>query len=220
MQPRRRTTHRERAGAVARWPSRHRKVIRRQCPRPPLRRDTARHPGRRWCPPDLRGRHPASAVQASQSWLTMPRTATREPRTRVRHDALVPTCYRRGSRPLDRIDHGTLRLTSRWRNDLTQTFTEVGELQDELAGRRVLLAGEIVALRPDGSRTSTRSRAVTAPDCPGRRASRTSQDGSASEAAAAVAAGYDFVVAQAHKRAGIFAGVSFSRMSSESRSRR
>jgi bifunctional non-homologous end joining protein LigD len=56
-----------------------------------------------------------------------------------------------GWRCLARIDHGALRLTSRWRNDLTATFPELGELPDELAERRLLLDGEIVALRPDGS---------------------------------------------------------------------
>jgi bifunctional non-homologous end joining protein LigD len=56
-----------------------------------------------------------------------------------------------GWRCLARIDNGALRLTSRWRNDLTAMFPELGELPSELAGSRVLLDGEIVALHPDGS---------------------------------------------------------------------
>ena len=56
-----------------------------------------------------------------------------------------------GWRCLARVDHGSLRLTSRWRNDLTAMFPELGDLPEPLAGRRVLLDGEIVALRPDGS---------------------------------------------------------------------
>jgi bifunctional non-homologous end joining protein LigD len=56
-----------------------------------------------------------------------------------------------GWRCLARIDGGELRLTSRWRNDLTSRFPELGELPDALAERRLLLDGELVALRSDGS---------------------------------------------------------------------
>jgi bifunctional non-homologous end joining protein LigD len=56
-----------------------------------------------------------------------------------------------GWRCLVRISHGRLRLTSCWRNDLTPMFPELGELPEELAEQRVLLDGEVVALRPDGS---------------------------------------------------------------------
>src|SRR3954470_18819332 len=56
-----------------------------------------------------------------------------------------------GWRCLARVDHGTLRLSSRWRNDLTGLFPELGELPTEVAHREVLLDGEIVALRHDGS---------------------------------------------------------------------
>jgi bifunctional non-homologous end joining protein LigD len=56
-----------------------------------------------------------------------------------------------GWRRLARIDGGRLRLTSRWRNDLSSRFPELGELPDAMAERRLLLDGELVALRPDGS---------------------------------------------------------------------
>jgi ATP-dependent DNA ligase len=56
-----------------------------------------------------------------------------------------------GWRCLARIGGGTLRLTSRRRNDITGLFPELGELPVELAHRRVLLDGEIVALRADRS---------------------------------------------------------------------
>jgi bifunctional non-homologous end joining protein LigD len=56
-----------------------------------------------------------------------------------------------GWRCLARIEGGKVRLTSRWRNDLTSRFPELGELPDALAGRRLLLDGELVALRQDGS---------------------------------------------------------------------
>jgi bifunctional non-homologous end joining protein LigD len=56
-----------------------------------------------------------------------------------------------GWRCLARIDGGKLRLTSRWRNDLTSRFPELGELPDAMAERRLLLDGELVALRTDGS---------------------------------------------------------------------
>lgn len=56
-----------------------------------------------------------------------------------------------GWRCLAGIDAGRLRLTSRWRNDLTSRFPELGELPDSIAGRRLLLDGELVALRSDGS---------------------------------------------------------------------
>jgi bifunctional non-homologous end joining protein LigD len=58
---------------------------------------------------------------------------------------------RDGWRCQTRIDHGELRLTSRWRNDLTSRFPELGELPDAVAERQLLLDGELVALRPDGS---------------------------------------------------------------------
>jgi bifunctional non-homologous end joining protein LigD len=56
-----------------------------------------------------------------------------------------------GWRCVARIDGGRLRLTSRWRNDLTSRFPELAELPDSIAGRRLLLDGELVALRSDGS---------------------------------------------------------------------
>jgi bifunctional non-homologous end joining protein LigD len=51
-----------------------------------------------------------------------------------------------GWRCLARIDGGRLRLTSRWRNDLTSRFPELRELPDVIAERRLLLDGELVAL--------------------------------------------------------------------------
>ncbi len=45
----------------------------------------------------------------------------------------------------------SVRLSSRWRNDVTAMFPDLGEPPGELAGTRVLLDGEIVALRQDGS---------------------------------------------------------------------
>jgi bifunctional non-homologous end joining protein LigD len=56
-----------------------------------------------------------------------------------------------GWRCLAHVDGGRLRLTSRWRTDLTSRFPELGELPDVIADRRLLLDGELVALRPDGS---------------------------------------------------------------------
>ena len=56
-----------------------------------------------------------------------------------------------GWRCLARIDGDSVRLSSRWRNDVTAMFPDLGEPPGELAGRRVLLDGEIVALRQDGS---------------------------------------------------------------------
>jgi bifunctional non-homologous end joining protein LigD len=47
-----------------------------------------------------------------------------------------------GWRCLARIDGGRLRLTTRWRNDLTSRFPELGELPDAMAERRLLLDGE------------------------------------------------------------------------------
>jgi ATP-dependent DNA ligase len=49
------------------------------------------------------------------------------------------------------MDGGRLWLTSRWRNDLTSRFPELGELPDAMAERRLSPDGELVALRPDGS---------------------------------------------------------------------
>lgn len=56
-----------------------------------------------------------------------------------------------GWRCVARIDGDSVRLVSRWRNDVTAMFPDLGEPPGELAGRRVLLDGEIVALRQDGS---------------------------------------------------------------------
>src|SRR6478672_1277534 len=56
-----------------------------------------------------------------------------------------------GWRCLARIDGGRLRLTSRWRNDLTLRFPELSELPDAMTSRRLLLDGELVELRQDGS---------------------------------------------------------------------
>jgi bifunctional non-homologous end joining protein LigD len=56
-----------------------------------------------------------------------------------------------GWRCLARIDDGNVRLISRWRKDLTTMLRDLGEPLAELVGRRVLLDGEVVALRPDGS---------------------------------------------------------------------
>ena len=42
-----------------------------------------------------------------------------------------------GWRCLARIEHATLRLTSRWRNDLTPMFPELADLPGELAERPV-----------------------------------------------------------------------------------
>jgi bifunctional non-homologous end joining protein LigD len=56
-----------------------------------------------------------------------------------------------GWRCLARIEDGEVRLTSRWRHDLTPLFPNITRLPSPLAARRLLLDGEIVALRPDGS---------------------------------------------------------------------
>ena len=56
-----------------------------------------------------------------------------------------------GWRCLARIENGAVRLTSRWRNDLKSLFSELRDLPPEIAHRKLLLDGEIVALRPDGS---------------------------------------------------------------------
>jgi|tagenome__1003787_1003787.scaffolds.fasta_scaffold20395947_1 bifunctional non-homologous end joining protein LigD len=56
-----------------------------------------------------------------------------------------------GWRCLARIEGGAVRLTSRWRRDLTALFPELAELPSGLGARRLLLDGEIVALRVDGS---------------------------------------------------------------------
>jgi bifunctional non-homologous end joining protein LigD len=50
-----------------------------------------------------------------------------------------------------RMDGGRVRLTSRWRNDLTSRFPELGKSPEAIKGRQLLLDGELVALRPDGS---------------------------------------------------------------------
>lgn len=56
-----------------------------------------------------------------------------------------------GWRCLARMDDGAVRLTSRWRKDLTAMFPELSDLPTALAERRLLLDGELVAIRPDGS---------------------------------------------------------------------
>src|SRR4051812_34350205 len=56
-----------------------------------------------------------------------------------------------GWRCLARVDAGRVQLISRWRNDLTAMFPDLAEAPAEFVGRRVLLDGEVVALRPDGS---------------------------------------------------------------------
>jgi bifunctional non-homologous end joining protein LigD len=56
-----------------------------------------------------------------------------------------------GWRCLARIDEDGVRLISRWRNDLTAMFEDLREPPTELEATRVLLDGEIVALRDDGS---------------------------------------------------------------------
>jgi len=55
-----------------------------------------------------------------------------------------------GWRCLARVNGGEVRLTSRWRHDLSSLFSELTDISNELAPRRLLLDGEIVALRPDG----------------------------------------------------------------------
>src|SRR4051794_12644281 len=50
-----------------------------------------------------------------------------------------------------RIENGAVRLTSRWRNDLTSLFSDLRDLPPEIAHRQLLLDGEVVALRADGS---------------------------------------------------------------------
>jgi len=56
-----------------------------------------------------------------------------------------------GWRCLARIDDGAVRLTSRWRHDLTSLFSELADSPTEIAPRKLLLDGEVVALRQDGS---------------------------------------------------------------------
>jgi bifunctional non-homologous end joining protein LigD len=56
-----------------------------------------------------------------------------------------------GWRCLARVDRGALRLTSRWRKNLTLQFPELSALPAALLERHLLLDGEIVALRADGS---------------------------------------------------------------------
>jgi bifunctional non-homologous end joining protein LigD len=56
-----------------------------------------------------------------------------------------------GWRCLARIENGAVGLTSRWRNELTTHFPELTTLPAALRKRRLLLDGEVVALRPDGS---------------------------------------------------------------------
>jgi bifunctional non-homologous end joining protein LigD len=56
-----------------------------------------------------------------------------------------------GWRCLARVEGESLRLTSRWRNDLTAMFPDLCVVPDQLRSRRLLLDGEIVALRADGS---------------------------------------------------------------------
>lgn len=53
---------------------------------------------------------------------------------------------RDGVRTIARIRDGKLRLTSRSLRDVTGTYPEIGPLGDALAGRWVILDGEIVAL--------------------------------------------------------------------------
>jgi bifunctional non-homologous end joining protein LigD len=56
-----------------------------------------------------------------------------------------------GWRCLARIDQHSVRLTSRWRRDISPNFPKLRDVPSELGGRQALLDGEVVALRPDGS---------------------------------------------------------------------
>jgi bifunctional non-homologous end joining protein LigD len=55
-----------------------------------------------------------------------------------------------GWRCLARLEDGAVQLTSRWRRDLTPLFPQFAALPHSLATKRLLLDGEVVALRRDG----------------------------------------------------------------------
>src|SRR4051794_15634240 len=95
-------------------------------------------------------RHDAAVADSLPTWVSpMLARSGRGMPVDLNHWAIEPKWD--GWRCLARVDGRRVRLTSRWRNDLTTMFAELSELPSDIAATRVLLDGEVVALRPDGS---------------------------------------------------------------------